>query len=270
MQLARNMKALGNTTTAKLAIAAIALLVAVILPFAAATPAHAKTLATTGTWTTCKPDTWYKISVPSEGYLEVSADAGFTAGGSGDIFDLVITDGKSTDSTTIETLETLQNYSSSEKRTVTKKLAVSKGTYYLKFTGLYYNFSSQQVKCTFTSITQPKNYCIAKAKTLKRGKTTTIYNTQKYSFDRYFKITLTSAKKITITRNTIAYGAHSSFGAVKLYDSYGHAIKLDNSAVATQFTTTSKLAKGTYYIKVPRASGSMNSGTIQKISWSKA
>ena len=98
------------------------------------------------------------------------------------------------------------------------------------------------VKYKFTPIKQKTNYCMAKAITLKPKKFTKIYQSPDYSFDRYFKIKLTSAKRVTI------YSASE----VDVYDNEGDRIlcsTYDTDSGLRKYRTE-KLKAGTYYLAV--------------------
>ena len=176
---------------------------------------------------------YYKLVVPGEGYITLSGKN--TKGGVA-YFDILNSKKKFfSDPQTVYGVGT---------KGESIKVPVSKGTYYIRLNDdSYWGLGGYAyAKYTFTSIKQPKNYCIAKAVTLKSGSFKKIYQTPKYSFDRFFKIKLTKAKKITVTANSYAY----------IYDVEGNSISTtDDYDVDNIFIyKTKKLKAGTYYIQV--------------------
>ena len=140
----------------------------------------------------------------------------------------------------------------------TIKVAVSKGTYYIHYFGDE-DCDTACVKYTFTPIKQKTNYCKAKVITLKRGKTTKIYQTPKYGFDRYYKIRLSTARKITVYSGSY----------VDIFDSkrncYDTDTEFTDDSYIFKHTTEKKLPKGTYYI-VSRVQDPGQSA-IYKLKW---
>ena len=129
----------------------------------------------------------------------------------------------------------------------TEKIALEPGTYYLSF----YNVA----KTKLDLVTSPNkaNYCRSKAQALKAGTAVTIVQTPDTDYDRWYKVSLTTAKKLKITSNTSMY--------ITVYNKNGARCPLDsyNSSTKSQ-TTSNKLTKGVYYIRVHCQSFS-NSGS---------
>ena len=97
---------------------------------------------------------------------------------------------------------------------------------------------------------------MGKALTLKAGSYKKIYQTPKYSFDRYFEIKLTKAKKITI----------KSTSEVLIYDDEGNWIDTTSSDTGGIWTNkTKKLKAGSYYIRVLYSDGDMP--IINQVKW---
>ena len=123
----------------------------------------------------------------------------------------------------------------------TIKVAVSKGTYYIHYFGDT-DCDTACVKYTFTSIKQPKNYCKAKAITLKRGTKKKMYQTPKYGFNRYFKIKLGSKRKISVYSESYIHIFNSKG------KDFDYSVDFTDDGNVLKFRTTKKLPAGTYYI----------------------
>ena len=191
--------------------------------------------------------TYYKIVVPGEGYITLSAKN--TKGGVA-YFDIL--DSNKEPFCDTETLF------ASGKKPQSIKVPVSKGKYYIRLNeDDYWDLGGYAyAKNKFTSVKQPENYCMGKALTLKAGSYKKIYQTPKYSFDRYFKIKLTKAKKITI----------KSKSEVLIYDDEGNWIDTTSSDTGGIWTNkTKKLKAGSYYIRVLYSDGDMPS--INQVKW---
>ena len=183
-----------------------------------------------GVWVNAtSTSTYYKVVVKGEGYITLSAkNKSGTA-----YFDFLDKDKKHfSDPETV--------FASFGTESI--KVPVSKGTYYIRLQSKVDFGGKAYVKYKFTSVKQPTNYCIAKALTLKSGSYKKIYQTPKYSFDRFFKIKLTTAKKITV----------KSKSEVRIYDPEGNEIDTTENFDDLDLRTykTKKLKKGTYYIRV--------------------
>ena len=66
--------------------------------------------------------------------------------------------------------------------------------------GTYYLWSSEPIKIrwSFIKAPNPSNYCKAKAKKLSSGKKETVVFNDNYEYPRWYKISLTKRKTITI------------------------------------------------------------------------
>lgn len=202
-----------------------------------------------GVWTNIKSTSnYYKVVVPGEGYVTLSAKN--TKGGIA-YFDFL--NSKKQFFSDPETV-----YSTNGK-VDNIKVPVSKGTYYIRLNDdSYFGLAGHAyAKYTFTSIKQGTNYCMAKALTLKSGSYKKIYQTPKYSFDRFFKIKLTTARKITV----------KSKSEVEIYDIEGNEISntddFDNNNM--RIYKTKKLKAGTYYLQVQYMYYDVTS--IYKVKW---
>ncbi len=127
--------------------------------------------------------------------------------------------------------------------TETIDVAVSKGTYYIHYFG-YDDDETACVKYNFTPIKQKKNYCKAKALTLKAGTKSTIYQTPRRGFNRYFKIKLASKKRITVYSESYIDLFDSDMKYIETSTSFAD----DSDLIKAR--TPKKLPKGTYYIVV--------------------
>lgn len=120
-------------------------------------------------------------------------------------------------------------------KTWTGRFAMEPGTYYVSF--------SDVAKAKLTLLTSPNkaNYCKAKAISLASGKVATVVQTPDIDYSRWYKISLTKAQTLKISANT--------YPNVYVYTKSGAKVNLGNYTTTTGYlTSTSKLAKGTYYI----------------------
>ncbi len=202
-----------------------------------------------GVWKNIKSTSnYYKVVVPGEGYVTLSAKN--TKGGIA-YFDFL--NSKKEYFSDPETV-----YGSGTKAT-SIKVPVSKGTYYIRLNDdSYFDLAGYAyAKYTFTSIKQAKNYCMGKALTLKSGSYKKIYQTPKYSFDRFFKIKLDTAKKITV----------KSLSEIRIYDTEGGEIDTTQNYddIELRIYKTKKLKAGTYYLQVQYMYYDVTS--IYKVKW---
>lgn len=180
----------------------------------------------------------YKITVAEEGYITVSGkltkkSVSYPYG----YADFTLLNSKKQDFT-----DFYPDYVavSTSQTTGSVKYPVSKGTYYISVKS-YYNSSNSvniYVKYKFTPVKTPTNYCIGNAISLNSGKTAYIYQTPQKSFDRWYKINLTTSKKIKITTNA----------SINVYDKDGN--RVNTNYVSSNIYETIKVASGTYYIRV--------------------
>jgi hypothetical protein len=133
--------------------------------------------------------------------------------------------------------------------------AVEKGTYYLEISG---SSDLHRIMSTFTSVTDGSGSSKSKAKKMTAGKTYTGYlsATNKKGTVDWYKITLPKSQEVeiifkgSVSSGTIDlefYGNEIS-GSITAYISY---VDSDKSFTAKTWTS-SKLPKGTYYIKVSK------------------
>ena len=115
-----------------------------------------------------------------------------------------------------------------------------KGTYYI------YADAGTTFKWQSTTTKNPTNFCRSRSARLKAGyKKWEVFN-YGYEFDRWYRISLTARKPITITMKDIAedYGDDN----FSIYNSRGYKVSC-NELSDTNYRTT-VLPKGTYYIRV--------------------
>lgn len=194
-----------------------------------------------GTYKKVTKEAYYKISVSDEGYITLSAKSLKNSSESYSYASMncELLNSKKEKVTDYSSECSVYTYTSGQQ-TGSKKIAVSKGTYYIHVNSVSSNYgATNQFMYTFKAVKQPTNYCVAKATTLKASKKVTVYQTQKYNFDRWFKITLSKNQKVTITQS----GYSSDF---ELYNSEGKKISLEYSNRTLK--SKIKLASGTYYI----------------------
>ena len=209
-------------------------------------------------------DAYYKLSVPGEGVLTVSvtwnakADRASASGS----FYVLNSKKKEFDSYNYY----LSNYVYKDAKTKSANLAVSKGTYYIQARNISKsNGGKIQLKYSFKAISQPSNYCIGKAISLPAGKTVKMYQTQKYSFDRWFTIKL--------SKNKVVSFAKTGNGSIELFDSDGdHVETAYNSSKSTSdkyvYESKNVLAKGTYYVCMTNYKSNNYKTSIVTLKWS--
>ena len=115
--------------------------------------------------------------------------------------------------------------------------------------GAYYILADEGTTFRWQSATtkNPTNFCRARAAKLKAGyKKWEVFN-YGYEFDRWYRISLTSRKPITVTMKQMDIRWGVNF---KVYNSRGYSITC-NELNDTNYRTA-VLSKGTYYIRVGR------------------
>lgn len=101
-----------------------------------------------------------------------------------------------------------------------------------------------KIKWTFVKAATPKNYCRAKATAIKKGKKMTAVFHDKYEFPRWYKLTLTSNRAITVTAK--ALDGKSGIHSFEVVDSRG--VCVETTILKSHKVKTKVLPKGTYYI----------------------
>lgn len=123
----------------------------------------------------------------------------------------------------------------------TRFVALSKGTYYIRMYD-YAEKPTTQIKVTVQKAINKANYCRAKAIALKPNVTVKIAQTPDYNYDRWYKITLSKKKTVTITTND------EMADCIRLYDSKMREVECTSGS--RKVITEDPIAKGTYFIRV--------------------
>ena len=137
------------------------------------------------------------------------------------------------------------------------RVVLPKGTYYIFAYDAKFKWQSATSK-------NPTNFCRARATRLNAGaKKWEVFNIG-YEFDRWYRISLTARKPITVTMNTMDndYNYHNSFA---IYNSRGY--KVTCNALNDTNYRTAVLPKGTYFIRVHFEYYDDLSGRIYQFWW---
>lgn len=175
----------------------------------------------------------YKINVPANGYLRIASSASSKE----------IKIYKSIDKT--EEIEwNYENEIDTLKGSRAYYRILPRGYYYIHADpGTKFNWSFNRKKAVY-------NYCRARAVGLKAGAKTGVFFTCGYEYDRWYKVSLTRNKTITVTFNRHDANSTSLIG-FNVYDSRGKNINCPELTNTSYRTGT--LRKGTYYIRVWRS-----------------
>lgn len=174
----------------------------------------------------------YKINVPANGYLRIASSASSKA----------ITIYKSIDKT-VGINSQYENEVDTLKGSRTYYRILPRGYYYIHADpGTKFNWSFNRKKTIY-------NYCRARATSLKAGAKTGIFFTCGYEYDRWYKVSLTRNKTITVTFKQLDTGSDYQNG-FNIYDSQGDEVNCPELTKTSYRTGT--LRKGTYYIRVWR------------------
>ena len=122
----------------------------------------------------------------------------------------------------------------------TKAVSVEKGTYYLAV-------SQGKAKYSFVAAPKAANYSPVKASKLKKNTAAPIVFSPKSNYDKWFKISNTSKKKIAYQVDNMNYGFSSS---VEIYNSSLKCLETVKNGSDVKWCTKAKQPKGTYYIRV--------------------
>lgn len=198
---------------------AMLLIIATLLPilsisgFAASTKKY-----TLGKKVTLSTDsTWYKFTIPADGYLKVWSNKNMKWH--------IGTDKDNMD----------EYYSKG-----TQRIAIAKGTYYVKAKGVD---SKTNMRIRFYQFSSPANYSFASAKSLGLKQKNLIIQTKRNNFSRYFKVTLTKAQKITLVPTIGELSANE----VTIHDSKFRSQPIYKHADG-EVGTKDVMPKGTYYV----------------------
>lgn len=175
----------------------------------------------------------YKINVPANGYLRIASSATYKE----------IKIYKSIDKT--EEIDwQYENEVATLKGSRAYYRILPRGYYYIHADpGTKFNWSFNRKKTVY-------NYCRARAASLKAGAKTGVFFTCGYEYDRWYKVTLTRSKTITVTLSRLDAEYNSSLNGFNVYDSQGDEVNCPE-LTKTSFRTGT-LRKGTYYIRIWR------------------
>lgn len=167
----------------------------------------------------------YKIQVPANGYVKIQTANSSSA------FSIYRNYKKNKELQISDALYTgsgQKNYS----------IVLPKGTCYICAN------QKAKIKWSFVKAATPKNYCRATATAIKKGKKTTAVFHDKYEFPRWYKLTLTSNRAITVTAK--ALDSKSGTHSFEVLDSRG--VSVETTILKSHKVKTKVLPKGTYYI----------------------
>ncbi len=205
---------------------------------------------------------YFKITVPKNGYLTITSYAQYRGSGRskyGQEIQLCNSKKKLIKNTKVYT-------SSMDKYVV--YYGVKKGTYFVRVDNTYTN-ADVKIKYTFKAVTEKSGSSKAKAVSISKGRTKTglLQAGEKNSKIDYYKIKLTKSQVLNITLNTRATGYvyFKIVPASKRVILWNSLTSLYGKDSAT-WKTTKKIPAGTYYIQVYRSSVTNASGCYS-IKW---
>ena len=173
----------------------------------------------------------YKLTVPANGYIKI------TRADTNGIVYLLPTLSKCSKKKGI--YDNALDSSSGKK---TDYMVVSAGTYYIS------SSSKTRLKVKFTKSVPTANYCKARAVKLASGTTKVICMNKGYEYDRWYKINLTTKKRINVTFKNPCTSGTIKYPNFTVYNSAGKVIECPLYSSHTY--RTKSVAKGTYYIRV--------------------
>lgn len=237
----------------------IAMISGVLTSMLVVSAATEKSLKTDNTYVKVSANGYYKITVKEEGCLTVTVKCSGSKSYSDAGAEFIVLNSKKKDFSDLWSDYDGNVYIWGKgTKSETISCAVSKGTYYVKISDFSADDGgSVNIKSSFKAVTQPTNYCVAKAAKLEKGKTITMYQTQGYSFDRWFKIVLASNQKVNFTISEI--------DDIDMFDQEGNSVNV--KYVSSGKYQTAKIAKGTYYVCAEKYS-TVAKTAIQSIKWS--
>ncbi len=178
----------------------------------------------------------YKLSVPSRGFITVDTKL---SSDSGNLY-LCPALSKLSNIIDIDTCS-IKSWSVSEK-TATYYYPLEKGTYYI------YADSSIQFKWFFTKAINKSNYRRPKAQKVSAKEEITICMNDGYEYSRWYKLTLSKPKAITLTFTNLMDTPSPYFPNFQIY--YADLNRVPYTKLEDGKCQTEKLPKGTYYIKI--------------------
>ena len=175
----------------------------------------------------------YKITVPDNGYITVTNYSAYE--------ELYIY--KTLAAAKVEIAKT--NDAFAEDYAKSAKFPVTKGTYYIRTWAGY----SNNFKYTFTKVAVTSNLYRAAATSLKAGVKKTICVPDGYQAYRWYKISVSSKKTITISFKDLKGSMDKDYPNFTLFSAGGEQINVVHGS-GTTYKSAKKLAAGTYYIRV--------------------
>jgi len=147
--------------------------------------------------------------------------------------------------------------------TNTHRIAVSKGTYYLK---AYTHSSAAKLKITGKAVARSANTTRAKAETLKKSTVATVIQFPDGAKKLWYKIKLT--KKQSITVDPQAWSGYEHPGTVSIYNAKNKKVPVAFNKSDYVYKTKSKQPAGMYYICVrERDKYTSGEGGYMKFLW---
>ncbi len=173
----------------------------------------------------------YKINVPANGYIRIAS---------------------SSTSKEIRIYKSINNKNDIYSQDCIVSLKGSRAYYRILPRGYYYIQADSGTKFnwSFGRRKTVYNYCRARAVSLKAGAKTGVFFTCGYEYDRWYKVTLTRNKTITVTLSRLDAEYNSSLNGFDVYDLQGKAVNCPELTKTSYRTGT--LRKGTYYIRIWR------------------
>lgn len=193
----------------------------------------------------------YKINVPANGYLRIASSAS---------------------SKEIRIYKSINKNKDIYSQDYIISLCGSRAYYKILPRGYYYIQADQGTKFSWSfNRNKTINYCRARASSLKAGAKTRIFFTYGYECDRWFKVSLTRNKTITVTFNQLDPDPNWIQSEFAVYDSRGYIVNCPALPKTKTSYRTGTLRKGTYYIRVRKynSQGESNkyTGRIVQIMW---
>jgi hypothetical protein len=144
--------------------------------------------------------------------------------------------------------------------------AFKPGDYYLHF----FNTDEGQFKVSHISVSKEKNYCMKRAKALKKGKKIIIAQAYGYECDKWFKFTLTRKQKVKFTYRCLDDDVCNSL--IDVYKPKSGPVFFDsirNPRNTYTFTSKKALPKGTYYMYIRENGvfGKFPSEDVYSLTW---
>lgn len=192
---------------------------------------------------------YYKVTVPGNGYLTVSFPELENSYSS---FNVKLTNSKKKSLSDFEYIYTSKAYKT--------RIGVTKGTYYIAVKN---SDNAYGIKASFTSVKESSGSTKSKAKSISKGGTKKgiITASQSSTSGDWYKIRVTKSQKVNIAVSSLTSGSGLKISFYQAGNSYASVTKyLSYSAPSGTiqlytYGNNNKLAPGTYYIKVQKYNG---------------